>query len=160
MKLNTFTTEISNQYFQYMKRIFILLTVIALPAFIWAQTATIKMNNFHIEVNGEKVEFDKTFEETLTHDVTKTLVLFEQDGIKYGIHLTYRKGKNRIKLARRGFASKDGMDVKNAKREKDMQEMRTSITGKFSKRVVENIVLSKKDLLAINVTFNYELIYK
>ena len=143
-----------------MKRIIFLFATLALPAFIFAQTATIKITNVHIEVNGEKVEFDQTFEETLTHDVQSTVIIYNKDGIKYGVELTYRKGSSRIKLVRRGFASKDGMKIKKARKHKDMQEIRTSITGSFSKRVVDNIVINKKDMLAINVSYNYELIYK
>jgi len=135
--------------------------VIVLPAWIFAQqTATIKINNVHIEVNGEKVEFDETFEITVTDGLMSSLIIFETDGLKYGHQFTYKKGSNRLKLVRRGYAIKAGMETKFAKRKKDMQETKVSIPGNMKKRVVDNIVVSKENLEAINVSFNYELIYK
>lgn len=144
-----------------MKRLRLILLVLAIPGWIFAQqTATLKINNVHIEVNGEKVEFDETFEVTLTDGLMSAVIIFEKDGLKYGHQFTYKKGTNRLKLVRRGYALKAGMETQFAKRKKDMQEMKVSIPGSFKKRVVDNIVVSKEKMEAINVSFNYELIYK
>jgi len=149
-----------------MKRIFIAIAVMAIPFLMSAQqasngqTATLKINNIHVDLNGEKVDWDKTFEITLTDGVQSKITIFEQEGIQYGSQFTYKKGVNRLKLVRRGYALKAGKDVRYAKQKKDMQEMKTSIPGNLNKRVVDNIVVDKEALEAINVTYNYELIYK
>lgn len=114
----------------------------------------------HVEISGNNVDFNETYEFTLTDGVMSSFILFDQEGIKYGHEFQYKKGTNRLKLVRRGFASKNGMEPKFAKQEKDMQEIKVSIPGSINKRVVDNIVVDKENLDAINVSFNYELIYK
>ncbi|MCF8368719.1 MAG: hypothetical protein K9G76_06725 [Bacteroidales bacterium] len=143
-----------------MKKIIFLFSIFSLPMLIFAQEATIRITNINVEISGEKVDWNQSFTEKLSDDSPKTIILFEQDGIKYGTTFTYRKGANRIKLARKGFATLNGGEVKNARKRKDMQELRTSITGSFSKRVVDNIVLNKQELVSIQISYNYELIYK
>ncbi|MEZ5082575.1 MAG: hypothetical protein R2750_03885 [Bacteroidales bacterium] len=144
-----------------MKRLTLLILVFAFPVWIYAQqTATIKINNMHIEINGNKVDFDESYEFTLTDGVMSSFILFDQNEMKYGHEFQYKKGTNRLKLVRRGYASKNGLEPKFAKQKKDMQEIKVSIPGSISKRVVDNIVVDKENLDAINVSFNYELIYK
>lgn len=149
-----------------MKRLYFFLTLALLPSWIFAQqpeaglTATLKISNIHIELNGQDVEWDKSYEFTLTDGVLLEAILFEQEGLKYGTQFTYKKGNNRLKLVRRGYVNQSGKKTIFAKKEKDMQVIRTSIPGNLEKRVVDNIILSKELLEAINVSFNYELIYK
>jgi hypothetical protein len=149
-----------------MKRLIIVFTAFIVPLWLVAQqtsggqTATIKITNIHVDLNGEKVPWDKTCEVTLEDGVQTNITIFEEEGLQYGTQFTYKKGKNRLKLVRRGYALKAGKETQYAKQKKDMQEMRTSIPGNLSKRVVDNIVLDKESLEALNVSFNYELIYK
>jgi len=149
-----------------MKHSIFFFAIVALPLWINAQqpstgqTATLKIYNIHVELNGETVDWDETYEVAVTNGVMSVVNIFEQEGLKYGTQFTYKKGSNRLKLVRRGYAIKAGMDTKFGKKRKDMQEIKTSIPGSLSKRVVDNIVLCKENLEAINVSFNYELIYK
>lgn len=149
-----------------MKRALFILAVIVIPGWIFAQqapaglSATLKITNMHVEINGQKVEWDETYAIPLTDGVLAEVILFEKEGIKYGSQFTYKRGTNRLKLVRRGFAVQTGKETKFGKKEKDMQVMRTSIPGNLEKRVVENIITSKQDLQAVNVSYNYELIYK
>ena len=143
-----------------MNKLLLLFTIFVLPAMVQAQSATIRITNVHIVVDGKKVEFDQSFEEKLVHEVPSKIIVYDKDGIKYGVVFNYKKGVNRIKLSRKGFASRSVDDTIYARKQKDMIEMKTSINGSFKKRVVDNIVINKKELLAINVSFNYELIYK
>lgn len=125
------------------------------------QTATLKISNIHYDLNGEEHELPGVKEFALTDHEPAALVLFEDEsGFKFGCVFQYKKGRNRIKLTRKCFADKPGMDRKTGKFEKDMQELKTSITGSFTKRVISNIILSRDNLESIYVSFNYELIYK
>lgn len=146
-----------------MKRVIIMIAILALPIWLSAQqipTATLKVTNIHVEVNGEKVDWDQTFEIVLTDGIMSPLIIFEQDGLKFGTEFVYKKGRNRIKLVRRCYALKSGSETKFSKKKKDMQELKTSAPGSLNKRVVENILISRETLESINVSFNYELIYK
>ena len=146
-----------------MKHFFIALAIVALPFWVSAQeipTAVLKINTIEVDLNGEKVDWDKTFEVTLTDGIMSPVIVFEQDGIKFGTEFTYKKGRNRIKLVRRCYALKAGTETQFSKKKKDMQEIKTSIPGSLNKRVVENILLSRENLESINVSFKYELIYK
>ena len=149
-----------------MKHFLIVIAALVGPLWLAAQqtsgaaSATIKISNIHVDLNGEKIPWDKTCEVTLEDGVQTNITIFEEEGLQYGTEFTYKKGKNRLKLVRRGYALKAGKETRYAKQKKDMQEMRTSIPGNLSKRVVDNIVIDKESLEAINVSFNYELIYK
>lgn len=149
-----------------MKRLFALLVIFTIPAWLMAQedtgtpTALLKISNIHVELNGQKVEWDKSYEATLTDGVESQVILFEQEGYRYGCQFTYKKKNSRLKLVRRCFATKGSMEPSYSRQKKDMQEIRTSIPGSLKMRVVENIVVDKASLEAVNVSFNYELIYK
>lgn len=123
-------------------------------------TATLKITNIHYDYNGEKHEISEAQEFTLTDHEPASFILFEVDGLKFGCDFQYKKGRNRIKLTRKCFAEKPGIERKTGKFEKDMQELKTSVTGSFTKRVVCNIILSRDNLESVYVSFNYELIYK
>jgi hypothetical protein len=149
-----------------MKHLIFVFAVMALPIWINAQqastgqTATLKIYNIHVELNGRDVNWDETYEVAITNGIMSPVIIFEQESLKYGTQFTHKKGSNRLKLVRRGYAIKAGMKTKFGIKRKDMQEIKTSIPGSLSKRVVDNIVLSKENLEAINVSYNYELIYK
>lgn len=146
-----------------MKRVLISLLILAFPLIMLGQevpTATLKIDNIHVEVDGKKVEWDQTFEVVLTDGIMSSVIIYEKEGLKYGTEFIYKKGRNRIKLARRGYAIKSGLETKFAKKEKDMQELKTSAPGNLKKRVVDNILISREKFESVNVSFNYELIYK
>ncbi len=149
-----------------MKKAIIFIAAVALPLLMSAQTATdgtsatIKINNIHVDLNGEKEDLSEVCEVVLADGISTRVTIFTRDGLEYGTLFTYKKGKNRIKLVRKGYAAKQGTETKYGKQRKDMQEMRTSIPGNMSTRVVDNIVLDKDKMDAITVSFNYELIYK
>jgi hypothetical protein len=149
-----------------MKRLLAIAMILALPGWLAAQgsagapSATLKINNVHIILDGEKIDLDKNCEIQLDGGVPTKVVIYEEKGLTYGTEFTYKKGTNRLKLVRKGYALKAGMEPKYGKQKKDMQEIKTSIPGSFSMRVVENIVLNKTTLESINVSFTYELIYK
>ena len=149
-----------------MKQLLIILTLALIPGWIIGQqqeaglTATLKISNIHVELNGQAVEWDKTYEFVISDGVLFEAILFEQKDLKYGTQFTYKKGSNRLKLLRRGYVNQSGKKTSFGKKEKDMQVIRTSIPGNLKKRVVDNIILSKEMLEAINISFNYELIYK
>ncbi len=135
----------------------LLMTANLLPA---QQTATLKITGIHVDYNGKEYSIDDELEVNLNDHTPSSVIVFNQDGVKYGMEFQYKKGRNRIKLVRWGWATKDGLGMKRGKKRKDMQELKTSITGSFTKRVVDNIILDRDNLEAINISFNYELIYK
>jgi hypothetical protein len=149
-----------------MKKTIILFIVLALPIMLSAQqastgaSATITISNIHVDLNGETQDPPNECEAVLADGVSTQVTIFEKDGIEYGTFFTYKKGKNRIKLVRKGFVERKGMEMKTGKQRKDMQETRTSIPGSMKGRVSENIVLDKEKLEGLSVSFNYDLIYK
>lgn len=146
-----------------MKRVIFMIAVLGFPILLSAQevpSANLKVSNIHVELDGKPVDWDKTFEIVLTDGIMSPLIIFEQDGLKFGTEFVYKKGRNRIKLVRRCYAIKPGSETKFSKKKKDMLELKTSASGSMSKRVVENILISRDKLESINVSFNYELIYK
>jgi hypothetical protein len=138
--------------------VIILLVGLYLPS--QSQTATLKISDVYVEVNGEKMEIGDIPEVVLSDGIMSPVILFEQNGLRYGHEFSYKKGTNRLKLVRRGYALKSGSETKFGKKKKDMQEIKTSIPGTLSKKVTENIVLDKDNLESIFVSFNYELNYK
>jgi len=144
-----------------MKKYLLISMLLIFTSTIWGQaTATLKIKNINVEYNGSTyADFDE-MEVGLTDQQPTTVIIFDQDGVKYGVEFQYKKGRNRIKLVRRAFVVKNGMETKYGKKRKDMQELKTSITGSFEKRAVDNILISRENLEAINVSFKYELIYK
>jgi len=149
-----------------MKRMFALLAIIILPLWMIAQnptgtpTANLKINNVDVDLNGQKADWEKSCDIQIIDGSETKVVLFEKDGYTFGCTFAYKKGKNRLKLVRRCYAMKSGTEPKYSRKKKDMQEIRTSIPGSMKMRVAENIVVDKNSLEAINVSFNYELIYK
>lgn len=125
-----------------------------------SQTATLKISDLYVEVNGEKMELEEVPEVILTEGIMSPVIIFEKNGLRYSHEFTYKKGSNRLKLVRRGYALRSGNETKFGKKKKDMQEIKTSIPGVLSKKVTENIVLDKENLESIFVSFNYELNYK
>jgi hypothetical protein len=146
--------------FKSMVPVVVILLLVGISLSSQSQTATLKISNVYVEVNGEKVETENVPEVVLSDGIMAPVVLFEQNGLRYGHEFTYKKGTNRLKLVRRGYALKSGSETKFGKKKKDMQEMKTSIPGTLNKKVTENIVLDKDNLESIFVSFNYELIYK
>lgn len=146
-----------------MKQLFIVIVAMVMPTLLLAQevpTATLKIHSIHVDVDGKEVQWDETFELQITDNVMAPVIIYEQEGLKYGTEFMYKKGRNRIKLVRRGYAIKAGSETKFAKKEKDMLELKTSSSGSLNKRVVDNILISREKLESINVSFKYELIYK
>lgn len=145
-----------------MKHITILFFFVGLTASIsWAQqTATLKITDIHVTYNGEEYNPEEPIEVKLNDHTPTSAIIFEIEGVKYGVDYQYKKGRNRIKLVRWGYVVKTGMEPKRGKKEKDMQNLKVSVTGSFSKRAVDNILINRDNLESINITYKYELTYK
>jgi hypothetical protein len=144
-----------------MRNFLLFCLLFAVPVIILAQqTATLKISEIHVDLNGTEYKPDDLAEVTLSDHAPTSVIVFEKDRVKYGVEFQYKKGRNRIKLVRKGWVIKGGAEPQKGKQRKDMQELKTSITGSFSKRVVDNIIIDRTNLEAINVSFRYELIYK
>ena len=146
-----------------MKRFIAIAVVLIMPILLSAQDpagAVLKITNIHVTLNGEEVDYDETYEVRLESGIPVQVTIFDRKDFSYGTTFTYKKGKNRLKLVRRGFAFKAGSEPRYGKQKKDMQEIKASIPGSLSMRVVDNIVLDRETLESINVSFNYELMYK
>jgi hypothetical protein len=122
--------------------------------------ATLKITDVVINLNGEKLDYDQTFEKTLSATIPTEVAIYEADGIRYAVLFTYKKGENRFRLVRRAYAYKDGVEVDKGRQQKDMQETKTSISGSMKGRMSDNLVLNKEKMETIAVSFKYELIYK
>ena len=134
--------------------------IIFLPLLSFSQEkATISLHDFIIEVNGEKVDFNKDIEEELILEQTKQVLIYRENGISYGVEFTYKKKGNRIKLVRRTWGMKDGGEKKYSKQKKEVQFLKTSNPGVLNGKSVENIVLDKGTMESINVIFKFDLAY-
>jgi hypothetical protein len=144
-----------------MKQISLISLIVLLSVVAFSQEkATLKITDVVINLNSEKLDFDQSFEETLTSTIPSEVVIYEAEGIKYSVFFTYKKGKNRFRLVRRAYAYKDGLEVGKSRQQKDMQETKTSISGSMKGRMSENIVIDKVKMETIAVSFKYEMIYK
>ncbi len=146
-----------------MKRLIVITATLILPFWLSAQEpagAILKISNIHVTLNGDEVDYEETHEVRLVDGMPQEVTIFQQEDISYGTTFTYKKGRNRLKLVRKGYAIKAGMEPRHGKQKKDMQEIKTSIPGNLSMRVVDNILLDRETLQSINVSFNYELDYK
>lgn len=144
-----------------MKKYILISLIIFVSSNIWAQhKASLKITEIHVDLNGKEISVSEEMEFSLTDHIQSVVFIFDQGGVKYGVEYQYKKGENRIKLVRRGFAIKNGTTTIFGKKQKDMQEIKTSIPGSLSMRHVDNIILNKEKLEAINASFKYELIYK
>ncbi len=144
-----------------MKQISLISLIVLLSTVAFSQEkATLKINDVVITLNGKKIEYDKTFEESLVSTIPSEVVIYKEEGIKYSVFFTYKKGKTRVRLVRRAYAYKDGLEVGKSRQQKDMQENKTSISGSLKGRMSENIVLDNEKMENIAVSFKYEMIYK
>jgi len=144
-----------------MKHFILISVLVFLSAAVFSQEkASLKITDVVITLKGEKVDFDKTFEETLTSTIPTEVVIYEAEGIKYSVFFNYKKGKNRFRLVRRAYVYKDGIEVDKGRQQKDMQETKTSISGSMKGRMSDNLVLDKVKMETIAVSFKYEMIYK
>ena len=143
-----------------MKNMIWIIGIIFLPLLSFSQErATISLHDFIIEVNGEKVDFNKDIEEELILEQTKQVLIYRENGISYGVEFTYKKKGNRIKLVRRTWGMKDGGEKKYSKQKKEVQFLKTSNPGVLNGKSVENIVLDKDKMESINVIFKFDLAY-
>ena len=124
------------------------------------QTATLKITDIHVTYDGQEYNPEGEIEVKLDDHNPTSAIIFEIEGVKYGVDYQYKKGRNRIRLVRWGYVIKNGMEPKRGKKEKDMQNLKISVTGSFSKRAVDNIMINRDNLESINITYKYELIYK
>jgi hypothetical protein len=136
-----------------------LIVMLSVASFSQEQT-TLKITDVVINLNGEKLDFDQTFVETLTSTIPSEVIIYEAEGIKYSVFFTYKKGNNRFRLVRRAYIYKDGLEIDKGRQQKDMQETETSISGSMKGRMSDNLVLNKEKMETIAVSFKYELIYK
>jgi len=144
-----------------MKQISLISLIVLLSITAFSQEkATLKITDVVITLNSDKLDFNQTFEETLTSTIPSELVIYEAEGIKYSVFFTYKKGKNRFRLVRRAYAYKDGLEVNKGRQQKDMQETKTSISGSLKGRMSDNLVIDKVKMETIAVSFKYEMIYK
>lgn len=144
-----------------MKKYFLILIALSFTALAFSQEkATLKITDVVINLNGQKLDNNQTFEETLTSENQSEVVLYDADGVKYSVFFIYKKGKNRFRLVRRAYAYKNGLEVDKGRQQKDMMETQTAISGSMKGRMSDNLVLDKVKMETIAVSFKYELIYK
>jgi len=136
-----------------------LIVMLSITAFS-QEKATLKITDVVINLNGEKLDYNQTFEETLSTTIPNEIVIYNADGTKYSVFFTYKNGKNRFRLVRRAYAYKNGIEVDKGRQQKDMQEIKMSTSGSMKGRMSDNLVLNKEKMETIAVSFNYELIYK
>lgn len=144
-----------------MKQISLISLIVMLSLVAFSQEkATLKITDIVINLNGEKLDFDQTFEQELTSTMPSELIIYDAERIKYSVFFTYKKGQNRFRLVRRAYAYKSGLEVDKGRQQKDMQETKTSISGSMNGRMSNNLILDKEKMETIAVSFKYELIYK
>lgn len=144
-----------------MKQISLISLIVMLSITAFSQEkATLKITDVVINLNGEKLDYNQTFEETLSTTIPNEIVIYNADGTKYSVFFTYKNGKNRFRLVRRAYAYKNGIEVDKGRQQKDMQEIKMSTSGSMKGRMSDNLVLNKEKMETIAVSFNYELIYK
>ncbi|MCD4680010.1 MAG: hypothetical protein K8S00_06445 [Bacteroidales bacterium] len=143
-----------------MKRSLLFLTLIILAMSLHSQNNyTLKMHSFSVDVNGKSIGFDKEITVQLVPDVEKQIEIYNSDGIRFVAVFKFTRSNNRLKLIRWFYGHKFPEKIIKSKKKKDVQFIKVSAPGSWTGMVSENILLDKKKLESIYVTFKYEFLY-
>ena len=144
-----------------MKNLLLSLVALAIP---WLATA---QSNYSLTLDNIKVSFDggepimaESQELNMSQDRPFTVVLHEQDGMRFLVDFEFKVAGKRLKFTRREHVTRMGYNSIKGKMKKDVEFMKVGMSRSIDGKSRENFVLNKDLMQTAFISYDYELKYK
>ncbi len=137
----------------------LLLTLVMTTGFSQG-TNKLSLTDIKIALNNQAVESLSEVSIDINNDSPVEVILYQDNGITFGIIFETRHSGKRMKLIRRSFVEKQDGKRKYTRKQKNVDLLKVSVPGKISGRYAESILFDASKMNNIAVGYKYELHYK